>query len=348
VSIFFRVSQVFLGMHAVFQAEAAADWQKASQMKLVEASNDPRPSGPKIESLVNPKKLQVQSPFFKCPEWAGAARKGPFLEVRKGVDVVDHLTIDEQPYYLFGRNAAVVDFVLEHPSISRVHFALVHHAQGDIYIIDLGSGHGCSLNHKQLEKNKPTKLEANAVLQAGASSRTYVLRLPTNSVAEATVPTHFEEKKRAREDEKGTRSKDDGILAGWELPAKKQVKRKQQPEAIHCIHILLRHRDVKRPFDRHDHPIERSKEEALRKLTAFKDEIILNLDGLGPEAKMRKLAKKESDCPSWKTGGDLGLTKKGESSREFEQVAFNLDIGEIGGPVETELGIHLIMRINDR
>lgn len=36
----------------------------------------------------------------------------------------------------------MVDFVLEHPSISRVHFALVHHQHGGTYIIDLGSGLG--------------------------------------------------------------------------------------------------------------------------------------------------------------------------------------------------------------
>ena len=268
-----------------------------------------------------------------------------FLEVCKGPDVIDHLNVDGEPYYLFGR-APAADFQLEHPSISRVHFALVHHRDGGIYVIDLGSGHGTLINGRRLEKNKPTKLEENAKLVAGASQRTYTLRRASSAnqlrpaeqaQRQAVVPA---DRKRAREEG----SKDDGILSGWDEPVKKQPKQKQHPEVIRCSHILLKHRDMKKPFDRNGQVVVRSKEEAFRLLRAHKDEIILNLDGLGPEAKLRKIAKKESDCPSWKKGGDLGVIKKGQIAKDFEAVAFNLQMGEVGGPVDTELGVHLILR----
>ena len=52
---------------------------------------------------------------------------------------------DQQPYYLFGRSRKLCDFVLDNPSVSRVHFALIHHSNGSIFIVDLGSGQGTSV-----------------------------------------------------------------------------------------------------------------------------------------------------------------------------------------------------------
>ena len=34
------------------------------------------------------------------------------------------------------------DILLEHPTISRKHAALVHHRDGSVHLIDLGSAHG--------------------------------------------------------------------------------------------------------------------------------------------------------------------------------------------------------------
>lgn len=36
------------------------------------------------------------------------------------------IQVDRNLYYLFGRGEGLVDFVVEHPSASRVHFALIH------------------------------------------------------------------------------------------------------------------------------------------------------------------------------------------------------------------------------
>ena len=45
--------------------------------------------------------------------------------------------VDTRAYYVFGREAG--DIVLDHPSASRSHAALVHHQDGRVYIIDLQS-----------------------------------------------------------------------------------------------------------------------------------------------------------------------------------------------------------------
>ena len=59
-------------------------------------------------------------------------------------------------------------------------------------------------------------------------------------------------------------------------------------------------------------------------------------------------AKKYSEDPTAKTnGGFLGFTKKGTFVEAFEKTAYSLEIGEVGGPVETLFGIHLIY-LDDR
>lgn len=54
------------------------------------------------------------------------------------------------------------------------------------------------------------------------------------------------------------------------------------------------------------------------------------------------LAQKYSQGPSAKDGGDIGWIKRGETVKEFEDVAFSLKKGEVGGPVKTIFGYHII------
>lgn len=58
------------------------------------------------------------------------------------------------------------------------------------------------------------------------------------------------------------------------------------------------------------------------------------------------LAKDHSNCPSGKSGGDLGEFGKGVMVPEFETAAFGLDVGQVSGPVKTQFGYHLIKRIS--
>ena len=53
-------------------------------------------------------------------------------------------------------------------------------------------------------------------------------------------------------------------------------------------------------------------------------------------------AKEFSKCPSGQNGGDLGEFGKGQMVPEFEQAAFEAEIGQVVGPVKTQFGFHLI------
>ncbi|MFQ5937101.1 MAG: peptidylprolyl isomerase [Acidiferrobacterales bacterium] len=54
------------------------------------------------------------------------------------------------------------------------------------------------------------------------------------------------------------------------------------------------------------------------------------------------LAKDHSQCPSGKRGGDLGEFGQGQMVKEFDDVVFSAEVGQVHGPIETQFGYHLI------
>jgi len=55
------------------------------------------------------------------------------------------------------------------------------------------------------------------------------------------------------------------------------------------------------------------------------------------------MARKYSDCPSGRDGGDLGWFGRGQMVPDFEKAAFAGVPGDVLGPVRTNFGWHLIM-----
>jgi peptidyl-prolyl cis-trans isomerase D len=59
--------------------------------------------------------------------------------------------------------------------------------------------------------------------------------------------------------------------------------------------------------------------------------------------KFAELAKANSDDPGSKeTGGDLGYFGRGAMVKPFETAAFDMKVGELRGPIETDFGFHII------
>ncbi|OQS06154.1 hypothetical protein THRCLA_01795 [Thraustotheca clavata] len=114
---------------------------------------------------------------FQPPKWTLPASRKPLfvalIDVFKLNEVIASVNVDTKSFFVFGRNALVCDIVLEHCSISRMHACLVHHIDGSVYIIDLGSCHGTFMDTEKLEPLRPTLITHGAQLRFGVSSRTY-------------------------------------------------------------------------------------------------------------------------------------------------------------------------------
>lgn len=61
------------------------------------------------------------------------------------------------------------------------------------------------------------------------------------------------------------------------------------------------------------------------------------------ELSFEEAAMKYSTCPSKEQGGSLGVFGRGMMVPEFEDAAFNAEIGKVTEPVETQFGYHIIL-----
>ena len=60
------------------------------------------------------------------------------------------------------------------------------------------------------------------------------------------------------------------------------------------------------------------------------------------------LARQYSQCPSKSIGGNLGYFKRGQMVKEFEIAAFELPVGQVSDPVQTQFGWHLIKVVDKK
>ena len=133
----------------------------------------------------------------------------------------------------------------------------------------------------------------------------------------------------------------------WEMPtepaittntAKSGAEGGGKPDEIKCSHILVKHKNSRRPSSWRCPEITISKAEAITRLIEFRKAIIAD------DTQFEAIARKFSDCGSAHKGGDLGFFGRGVMQRPFEETAFGLRVGELSGIVETDSGVHLILR----
>lgn len=128
----------------------------------------------------------------------------------------------------------------------------------------------------------------------------------------------------------------------WEPPAGTDLeqlnKYHNQPTKVRASHLLVKHSGSRRPASWKSEHITRSKQEAIDILKQHQQRI------LNGEATLEQIATTESDCSSAKRGGDLGFFERGQMQPAFEEAAFGLDVGEMSDIVETDSGVHLVLR----
>lgn len=108
---------------------------------------------------------------------------------------------------------------------------------------------------------------------------------------------------------------------------------------VRASHLLVKHNNVRRPKSwKSPDGITTTREEAITKIKDFRKQIVSG------ETSFEELAEAESDCSSHAQKGDLGFFGKGQMQPSFEHAAFSLHVGELSDPVESDSGIHLILR----
>lgn len=133
----------------------------------------------------------------------------------------------------------------------------------------------------------------------------------------------------------------DVVTKDVEKPGEEKVKKYydehpdefSQKEMVAASHILL---SIQEAAD----------ETAIAAVKAEADKL---KEQLGKEdgKTFEELATAHSDCPSKAQGGSLGEFGRGQMVPEFEKAAFTQKIGEVGSPIKTQFGYHLI-KVTDK
>jgi NIMA-interacting peptidyl-prolyl cis-trans isomerase 1 len=107
--------------------------------------------------------------------------------------------------------------------------------------------------------------------------------------------------------------------------------------------LLVKHQESRRPASWRDETgaiiTKKTKQAAIDELLAFKEQIDANAISFA------ELASRVSDCSSARNGGDLGVFGRGQMQKAFEDAAFGLEVGEMSGVVDSDSGVHIVLRV---
>ncbi|ERN14446.1 peptidyl-prolyl cis-trans isomerase Pin1 [Amborella trichopoda] len=113
-------------------------------------------------------------------------------------------------------------------------------------------------------------------------------------------------------------------------------------QEVKASHVLIKHQGSRRTAswkDPEGKVIQNTtKEAAIAQLKALREEIVSG------RSKFSDIASRYSDCSSAKRGGDLGPFRRGQMQKPFEEATFSLQVGEISDIVDTDSGVHIILR----
>ncbi|KAG6976222.1 hypothetical protein JG688_00001568 [Phytophthora aleatoria] len=123
------------------------------------------------------------------------------------------------------------------------------------------------------------------------------------------------------------------------------------PDSVQALHILVKHSGSRRPSSWRQETITRSKAVAEAKAGGIREKLLACVEANPDRSSealrelFEQIAKEESDCSSAKRGGDLGPFTRGKMTPSFEKAAFALKVGDLSDLVESDSGIHVILRI---
>jgi peptidyl-prolyl cis-trans isomerase C len=86
-----------------------------------------------------------------------------------------------------------------------------------------------------------------------------------------------------------------------------------------------------------------AKKASARHILVATEQACLDLKNqIAEGADFAELARAHSQCPSGRSGGELGEFGPGMMVPEFDRVVFSAPVNEVQGPVQTQFGFHLL------
>mmetsp|Transcript_35753 Transcript_35753/g.36460 ORF Transcript_35753/g.36460 Transcript_35753/m.36460 type:complete len:163 (+) Transcript_35753:50-538(+) len=119
-------------------------------------------------------------------------------------------------------------------------------------------------------------------------------------------------------------------------------------EEVRCLHILKKHEKSRRPASWRNPNITQTKDEAINQIQEIRGRLLEKNQLEGPNVMallFAEIARTESDCSSAQNGGDLGSFARGQMQKPFEDASFALPVGGLSDIVDSDSGIHVILRV---
>jgi len=147
--------------------EAAAKEQK---MALVREANRSTAEEAPPSSSTAPNPLREER--FSLPGWATdqPPREAHFrLKVYEKGNLVEVMQMGHKTASVIGRQrqGGACDFLLSHTTMSRKHAALIHHRDGTVRLLDLGSAHGTWVDGARVPAHEATAVREGSIIRFG-------------------------------------------------------------------------------------------------------------------------------------------------------------------------------------
>ena len=125
-----------------------------------------------------------KAPSYEPPSWSSLPSSRFYLEVLKDGSIASTIDLEKKAYFTLGRQPDLVDIVMDHPSISRLHAVLNFREDGALMLRDLGSAQGTQLNKQLCDKNTYYRVYVGDMIRFGASTRKYIVMGPEDQTRE--------------------------------------------------------------------------------------------------------------------------------------------------------------------
>lgn len=146
-------------------------------LSAVADDESPMNSSASTSTKLDQTKRCISTPY-KPPTWGGLPTHPFTLEVIKNGAEIGSVELSSRDHFVVGKQDGLCHIVLEHPSISRQHAVIQHRAGSGVYLYDLGSTNGSTVNKRRVPAREYTELSVGDVLRFGDSKRLLCLHGP--------------------------------------------------------------------------------------------------------------------------------------------------------------------------